>query len=311
MAFNASINDRRVDDLRFRGVDDDPVAPLRQPGDIFSSGMIPNSESRGHLFRRFTTESLTPLSIKSVWETPRTDGLELNSISEADRVRTIIQQKQMQVELRRQQMYAYQAQQKLLEDQNRLEEEEMLRMAQSLDRIALNGASKFVGQSEPTTPPEYREGLFARTKGLGGGSQSLATPPNSKRTEQQQLITPPAEDMFTPFDSRHSGTNSRRNSGEQEAGTPLQHSFGSGTSLRRSIPHTSSDQSLGSTVPRFGLNTDILFDEDLAESSAAAKREAAKSPQEKKYLQMMNTNGNFPILTGGPDNKVSNAAALF
>lgn len=137
----------------------------------------------------------------------------------------------MQVELRRQQMLQFQAQQRLLEDQNRQEEEEMLRMAQSLDRIALSGSSKLAGQSEPTTPPEYRDGLFGRTKALAV-TPALATPPSSKRSEQQQLITPPAEDMFKAFAPRNSAPNSRRNSGEKENSTPIQRPFGNGSNMR-------------------------------------------------------------------------------
>lgn len=84
MAFNTSINDRRVDDLRFRGFDDRNAAPLRSSGDLSTTGLLPSSETRGQLYRRFTTESLQPAQLKSVWETPRADVLDLGALSEAD-----------------------------------------------------------------------------------------------------------------------------------------------------------------------------------------------------------------------------------
>lgn len=118
------------------------------------------------------------------------------------------------MELRRQQMEEFQAQQRLLEMQNAAEEEEMRRIARNLDRMALNqaGGSKMAGHSEPTTPPEFRDGGFGVVRPKVLVSQSvLGTPPTSKVPDQLQLITPPAED----FGSK-SGLSSRRNSDENE-----------------------------------------------------------------------------------------------
>lgn len=100
----------------------------------------------------------------------------------------------------------------LLELQNRRDEAEMLHMAQNLDRMAIH--------SEPTTPPEFREGAFIRSKPGLSVASALATPPAAgTRLEQQQLITPPAEDVLAMLSQSHvkSVPQSRRNSDESKS----------------------------------------------------------------------------------------------
>lgn len=127
-----------------------------------------------------------------------------------------------------------------MELQNRRDEEEILRMAQNLDRMALvenksERISLSTGHSEPTTPPELRDGPFGRPKiGLSSGT-ALATPPTlSTRPEQQQqhLITPPAEDVLSLL-SQGNKPASRRNSDEDKLnGTPTQPPIGQRTHMR-------------------------------------------------------------------------------
>ena len=128
---------------------------------------------------------------------------------------------------------------KIMELQNRRDEEEILRMAQNLDRMALvenksERISLSTGHSEPTTPPELRDGPFGRPKiGLSSGT-ALATPPTlSTRPEQQQhLITPPAEDVLSHL-SQGNKPASRRNSDEDKLnGTPTQPPIGQRTHMR-------------------------------------------------------------------------------
>jgi hypothetical protein len=150
----------------------------------------------------------------------------------------LIQQKQMAYESRRQEQKKYETQMKIMELQNRKDEEEILLMAQNLDRMQLmnNGHDRIsmsAGPSEPTTPPEFRDSQYARPK---VAASVLLTPPTvTSRPEQQQLITPPAEDVLSLLAQSNikSVPGSRRNSGENQThGTPTQGPIGQRSNLR-------------------------------------------------------------------------------
>lgn len=127
----------------------------------------------------------------------------------------------------------------MMEMQNRKDEEEILRIAQNLDRMALVGkkgerVSLSTGQSEPTTPPELREGPFGRSKVGLSAAAVLATPPTlSNRPEHQpQLITPPADEVLSLL-SQDKKPASRRNSDEDKFnGTPTQAPIGQRPHMR-------------------------------------------------------------------------------
>jgi hypothetical protein len=152
----------------------------------------------------------------------------------------LIQQKQLAYESRRQEQKKYETQMKLMELQNRKDEEEILLMAQNLDRMALmnnshDRISLSTGPNEPTTPPELRDTPYNRSKAMSGAS-ALATPPTvSGRSEQQQLITPPAEDVLSLLSQNNSKSvpGSRRNSDENQVNmTPTQAPIGQRSNIR-------------------------------------------------------------------------------
>jgi hypothetical protein len=146
----------------------------------------------------------------------------------------------MQYESRRQEQKKYEAHLKLIEAQNRRDEEEILMMAQNLDRIALmksrERASLSAGPNEPATPPELRDGPYGRSKASLPPAALLATPPTvSNRPDQQQLITPPSEDVLSLMSQNNSRSvpGSRRNSDENQVlGTPTQAPIGQRSSIR-------------------------------------------------------------------------------
>lgn len=208
----------------------------------------------------------------------------------------------------------------MLEMQNAKEEEEMRRIARNLDRMALSQGSKMAGHSEPTTPPEFRDGGFGVVRPKVLATQSvLGTPPTSKLPDQLQLITPPAED----FGSR-TGPNSRRNSDENDERplcTAIQPPFARHNSSIRYgnlsfaghgpvayFESRNSIAALGSTgIKRFGIgtigqiNTDFLNDDGSVET----KKGSLRTPGVDAYLREMDMDGNFPILTSSGPDKVS------
>lgn len=154
----------------------------------------------------------------------------------------MIQQKQQAYESRRQEQKLYENQMKLMDIQNRKDEEEILLMAQDLDRLAHLGPggthdriSMPGGPSEPATPPEFRETPYGRPKQMPPSSL-LATPPTvSSRPDQQQLITPPSEDVLSLMSQSNSRSvpGSRRNSDENQVhDTPTQAPIGQRSSIR-------------------------------------------------------------------------------
>jgi len=148
----------------------------------------------------------------------------------------------MAYESRRQEQKKYENQMKLMELQNRKDEEDILLMAQNLDRMALmnnshDRLSLSAGPSEPTTPPEFRDAPpYGRPKATIPPASLLATPPTvNNRLDQQQLITPPAEDVLSHLSQSNSRSvpGSRRNSDENQVlGTPTQAPIGQRSIIR-------------------------------------------------------------------------------
>lgn len=327
MAFTATIHDRHLDEMRFRGIEGQQLSSTYAPHRPTSEN--PNhpatADVRAGLTRRFTTDAMAPPQITSVWDQARisrlqaADTLDLAPMDagERQRVHMLIQQKQMAYESRRQEQKKYETQMKIMELQNRKDEEEILLMAQNLDRMQLmnNGHDRIsmsAGPSEPTTPPEFRDSQYARPK---VAASVLLTPPTvTSRPEQQQLITPPAEDVLSLLAQSNikSVPGSRRNSGENQThGTPTQGPIGQRSNLRNSVPSISMDKPSG--VSRFGLgqiNTaDFLFEDDHSDQNNTAKKAQTTSPDVKSYLKMMDTNDKFPILTQSHPGKLSASSA--
>ena len=118
---------------------------------------------------------------------------------------------------------------KLMELQNRRDEQDILLMAQNLDRLALVNNGRDRGPNEPSTPPEFRDSYGRSSSGMPSNSL-LSTPPTvSNRPDQQQLITPPSEDVLSLLSQNNSRSvpGSRRNSDENQVhGTPTQAPIG-------------------------------------------------------------------------------------
>ena len=105
--------------------------------------------------------------------------------------------------------------------QERQNEMEMRRIAQELTRDPIPNNN---GHSEPTTPPEFKDGAFSDRRMRSGfmPSNLLATPPSAARHDSSahQLMTPPAEDILPIFGQQKTPSKSvpgsRRNSDENE-----------------------------------------------------------------------------------------------
>lgn len=116
----------------------------------------------------------------------------------------------------------------LLAIQQHKDEQEIMRIAQDLDRDRMAGQGSGQGGFKssagrvPTTPPELRDGTsgfeFVATNGGLPVASALATPPGSGRRDGRQLMTPPADDgnPFISHKPSRSVPASRRNSDEHD-----------------------------------------------------------------------------------------------
>lgn len=106
----------------------------------------------------------------------------------------------MQVEKKRQELKTlqeqrehFEAQMALFTKQQAIEKEELERMTFDLQQSNLNAGH----QSEPTTPPEYREPVFGSTFGRSNrySTSSITSPPGLNRSSRSgsQLTSPPSE----------------------------------------------------------------------------------------------------------------------
>ena len=85
---------------------------------------------------------------------------------------------------------------------------------------------------------------------------------------------------------------------------------------RNAIPNNAIDKQMkqgGSS--RFGLgqiNTaDFLFDDEQVGKNSSSKKTQTTSPDVKSYLQMMDTNDKFPVLTQSHHGRVSRCTSFF
>lgn len=187
--------------------------------------------------------------------------------------------------------------------------EELDRMTLDLERASYNTGH----QSEPTTPPEYRDpafpSVFARSNRYS--SSSITSPPglNTRSSRSgSQLTSPPSELAQTIHSSINSDTlpsksvpGSRRGSNDRASAYVPETN---GTSRRNaavknrySMPVTGLRSRNHETVPEhsatMGLGqintTSFLFDDEDS-------KESTTSPDVKSYLQMNATDDKFPIL---------------
>ena len=189
------------------------------------------------------------------------------------------------------------------------QKEELDRMTLDLERASYNAGH----QSEPTTPPEYRDhafpSVFARSNRYS--SSSITSPPglNTRSSRSgSQLTSPPSELAQTLHNSINSDLlpsksvpGSRRGSNDRASAYVPETN---GTSRRNaaannrySMPVTGLRSRNHETVPEhsatMGLGqintTSFLFDDEDS-------KESTTSPDVKSYLQMNATDDKFPIL---------------
>lgn len=87
----------------------------------------------------------------------------------------------------------FEAQMAVFSKQQALEKEELDRMTIDLQQSSWNGGH----QSEPTTPPEYRDSVFGSTFGRSNrySTSSITSPPGLNRSSRSgsQITSPPSE----------------------------------------------------------------------------------------------------------------------
>ncbi|KAI4206974.1 MAG: hypothetical protein LQ346_000806 [Caloplaca aetnensis] len=223
----------------------------------------------------------------------------------------LLEKKRMELELLQEQRKMFNKEMERLSLQTAREKQELDQMTQDLQRANLGAGH----QSEPTTPPEYRDqfpSVFSRNNRYS--MSSLASPPglnNRSSRSGSQLTSPPSEIAQTLHNHINSDTlpsksvpGSRRGSNDRvsvympDPSTAGQR--GPASSNRYSMPVTGSKNRIygnyGDYAAAMGIGhintTGFLFgDED-----EAAKKEPATSPDVKNYLQMNATDDKFPIL---------------
>jgi hypothetical protein len=139
-----------------------------------------------------------------------------------------LEKKKLDYERLREQKRRFEAEMQLLDLQQRREEQELAQMQEDLGRGNTNGTAAPGHQSEPSTPPEYREtssgfpNIFSRPNRYS--TSSLTSPPGlytrpgrsgSQLTSPQSGILPSRYVMDDKIPSK-SVPGSRRNSDEDE-----------------------------------------------------------------------------------------------
>ncbi|EFY88333.1 RNA-binding protein, putative [Metarhizium acridum CQMa 102] len=211
-----------MDDVRFRSQhsprNEASMASFVSPPR--NGGRIPQQTShdqRGNMPRRFTTDSsrVPTLSSMTAALTSPPRGLGLDSTPDYNN----IEQKKLEYERIREQRRRFELEMQRLDQQQRREAQELAQMEEEI-RIAGH-------QSEPTTPPEYRDNsgfpsIFSRPNRYS--TSSLASPPGFNRPARSgsQLTSPPSglTQQRYGFDERampsRSDPNTRRNSDDEE-----------------------------------------------------------------------------------------------
>ncbi|KID67255.1 Armadillo-like helical, partial [Metarhizium hybridum] len=218
-----------MDDVRFRSQHSPRneasmagfVSPPRNNGRISQQT---SHDQRGNMPRRFTTDSgrVPTLSSMTAALTSPPRGLGLDSAPDYNNALhkvQLIEQKKLEYERIREQRRRFELEMQRLDQQQRREAQELAQMEEEI-RIAGH-------QSEPTTPPEYRDNsgfpsIFSRPNRYS--TSSLASPPGFNRPARSgsQLTSPPSglTQQRYAFDERampsRSDPNTRRNSDEEK-----------------------------------------------------------------------------------------------
>ncbi|KAI5841910.1 armadillo-type protein [Morchella snyderi] len=296
--------------------------PAHTPLHNSESPLSATPDSRATLQRRFTTDSMRPPNIDMGWDSSNvfhrnrmnpSDSLDLapsfQRLQVADQSEADLQQKQQELEHKRQQRKVFETQMALLHIQQQRDEQEIMRIAQDLDRDrqvtqgSVHGGYKPSAVRVPTTPPELRDGASYEFSSSGiPVATALATPPSSGRRDGRQLMTPPTDDgsIFMPHKPSRSVPGSRRNSDEHEIlGMQDQAPIGPRSNIRNSLPNGSiarPGQQLDTASSHLGMgqiDTSFLYSE--ADKDGNAKNAPSANNSLKTYLQMTDAD-DFPVL---------------
>ncbi|KAG4444243.1 hypothetical protein IFR05_000218 [Cadophora sp. M221] len=289
-----------MDELRYRSQqsarNDSSLLGLVSPPRNGNSTRLPQplhtQDGRGGLMRRFTTDSGRVPTIASI--TTQRGGQDSQDYGPS------LEKKKLEYERLREQKRRFEAEMQLLDLQQRREEQELAQMQEDLGRGNNSNAGH---QSEPTTPPEYREStsgfptVFSRPNRYS--TSSLQSPPgiyNRPGRSGSQLTSPQGGIMQSRLmmDDKlpsKSVPGSRRNSDEDEKEEAVRQdptSHRSTNALNRySMPVTKSRNGMHEMLSLDQTNTArFLFGED----------EGAPSPDVNQYLDMNGAENKFPIL---------------
>jgi hypothetical protein len=249
--------------------------------------------------RRFTTDSGRVPTIASI--TSQRGGQDSQDYGPSTYHKVqLLEKKKLEYERLREQKRRFEAEMQLLDLQQRREEQELAQMQEDLGRT---NSSLTGHQSEPTTPPEYRESssgfpsVFSRPNRYS--TSSLTSPPglyNRPGRSGSQLTSPQSGIMQSRLmmDDKlpsKSVPGSRRNSDEDEKEEAVRQdptSHRSTNALNRySMPVTKSRNGIQEILSLDQTNTTrFLFGDD--DSSA--------TPEVNKYLEMNTTENKFPVL---------------
>lgn len=251
--------------------------------------------------RRFTTDSGRVPTIATI--TSQRGGQEVQDYGPSTYHKVqLLEKKKLEYERLREQKRRFEAEMQLLDQQQRKEEQELAQMQEDLGRNN-NGNSIAGHQSEPTTPPEYREtnsgfpSVFSRPNRYS--TSSLTSPPglyNRPGRSGSQLTSPQSGIMQSRLvmDDKlpsKSVPGSRRNSDEDEKEEAVRQdptSHRSTNALNRySMPVTRS---------RNGMHEMLSLDQTNTTRFLFGEEDGATSPDVKSYLQMNATDDKFPIL---------------
>jgi hypothetical protein len=165
------------------------VSPTRNAGRLPPAKI--GQDPRTHLPRRFTTDSgrVPTLSSMNSMTSPQRGGVDTPPDYAFQKVH-LIEQKKLEYERIREQRRRFELEMQRLDQQQRREAQELARMEEEFGRIAGH-------QSEPTTPPEYRDSVFPSFVGRPNrySASSLTSPPgiyNRSARSGSQLASPPS-----------------------------------------------------------------------------------------------------------------------
>ncbi|KAL5352769.1 hypothetical protein ACLOAV_002717 [Pseudogymnoascus australis] len=329
MAFSNSTSER-MDELRFRqsvrgsisgGVSGSEqqvlglVSPPRNGGSRLPPPLSASAQdSRGFtLTRRFTTDSGRVPTLHSITGQ--------RGVQDGQDYVPSLEKKKLEYERLREQKRRFEAEMQILDLQQRQEEQELRQMQEDLGRHHNSNNTNGGHQSEPTTPPEYRETssgfptVFSRPNRYS--TSSLTSPLglyNRPGRSASQLTSPQhglISSRYTMDENAiimsNSGSASRRNSEDDDKEQAVRQD----PSSHRSSNHHNR-YSMPVTKSRNGVQDMLSLDQTNTTRFLFGDEDAGGPMDSKNYLQMHATDENFPILVRGehPQNLSTSSAAL-